>query len=60
MGTLVTLLLIALYGGGAWKFWSGFDRTTFSDGKVPLTLLWPLLLASNKAYRENFDRALKG
>jgi hypothetical protein len=60
MGTLVTFLLIGLYGGGAWKFWTGFSRTNFSEGKVKLTLLWPLLLTLNKSYRENFNRALKG
>ncbi|HIK45352.1 MAG TPA: hypothetical protein IGR64_10765 [Leptolyngbyaceae cyanobacterium M65_K2018_010] len=60
MGTLLTLVLLGIYGGGAWKFWTGFNRTNFSQGKVSLTLLWPLLLAVNKAYRENFNRALKG
>ena len=39
--------------------WSGFSRTSFSQGKVKLTLLWPLFLALNKSYRENFNRALK-
>ena len=60
MSTLVALLLMAVYGGGAWKFWQGFSRTSFSQGKVKLTLLWPLFLAFNKSYRENFNRALKG
>ncbi|MEY3297129.1 MAG: hypothetical protein RLZZ597_389 [Cyanobacteriota bacterium] len=57
---LLVLLLLGVYGGGAWKFWSGFQRTNFSEGKVKLTLLWPLLLASSKSYRDNFNRALKG
>jgi hypothetical protein len=60
MSTLVALVLMTVYGGGAWKFWQGFDRTSFSQGKVKLTLLWPLLLALNKSYRDNFNRALKG
>jgi hypothetical protein len=60
MPTLLVLLLVSIYGGGAWKFWAGFKRTNFSEGKVKLTLLWPLLLASSKSYRENFNRALKG
>jgi hypothetical protein len=60
MGTLITLLLIGIYGGGAWKFWTGFDRTNFSEGKVKFTVLWPLFLVLNKSYRENFNRALKG
>jgi hypothetical protein len=60
MGTLITLLLVSIYGGGAWKFWTGFDRTNFTEGKVKFTVLWPLFLALNKSYRENFSRALKG
>ncbi len=60
MSTLVALVLMTVYGGGAWKFWKGFKRTNFSQDKVKLTLLWPLFLALNKSYRENFNRALKG
>lgn len=60
MGTLVALALMGVYGGGAWKFWAGFNRTNFGQNKLPLTLLWPLLLTFNKTYRENFNRALKG
>ncbi|MBW4462170.1 MAG: hypothetical protein KME47_18305 [Nodosilinea sp. WJT8-NPBG4] len=60
MGTLIALLLIGIYGGGAFKFWTGFNRTNFTDGKVKFTLLWPLFLALNKSYRQNFSRALKG
>lgn len=60
MGTLVTLILLTVYGGGAWKFWNGFNRTSFSQGKLQLTLLWPVFLLANKSYRENFNRALKG
>lgn len=57
---LLGLIFLAVYGGGAWKFWKGFHRTNFSQGRLYLTLLWPLLLASNKSYRQNFNRALKG
>jgi hypothetical protein len=60
MGTLITLLLVFIYGGGAFKFWTGFNRTNFTEGKVKFTVLWPLFLALNKSYRENFNRALKG
>jgi hypothetical protein len=60
METLLVLLLVGLYGGGAWKFWAGFHRTNFSQGKVKFSLLWPLFFAFNKSYRENFTRALKG
>ncbi|HEY9698127.1 MAG TPA: hypothetical protein V6D10_12740 [Trichocoleus sp.] len=48
------------YLGGVWKFWKGFHRTNFSEGKVYLSLLWPVLLVANKSYRQNFNRALKG
>lgn len=60
METLILLALMGVYGGGAWKFWTGFHRTNFTKSKVSLTLLWPLFLAFNRAYRENFNRALKG
>ncbi|HSM83697.1 MAG TPA: hypothetical protein VLS96_18560 [Nodosilinea sp.] len=60
MGTLIALLLAGIYGGGAFKFWTGFDRTNFSEGRVKFTVLWPLFLALSKSYRANFSRALKG
>lgn len=60
MGTLIALLLVGIYGGGAFKFWTGFNRTNFTDGRLKFTLLWPLFLAFNKSYRQNFSRALKG
>ncbi|MGF1601919.1 MAG: hypothetical protein ACFCU8_07840 [Thermosynechococcaceae cyanobacterium] len=59
MGGLVGLLLLVMYMGGGWKFWTGFNRTNFSQNRVVLTLLWPALLTS-KSYRQNFKRALKG
>jgi len=59
MGSLLGLVLLAVYVGGAWKFWSGFGRTNFSSGKVYLGLLWPILLI-NASYRQNFSKALKG
>ena len=57
---LVAIIALAFYGAGAWKFWTGFNRTDFSTGKVYLTLLWPAFMVSSKAYRHNFTRALKG
>jgi membrane-bound metal-dependent hydrolase YbcI (DUF457 family) len=59
MSSLLTLALIAVYAGGVWKFWNGFHRTNFSQGKWYLALLWPVFLVS-KSYRQNFNRALKG
>ncbi|MBD2327630.1 hypothetical protein [Alkalinema sp. FACHB-956] len=57
---ILELLVLGVYAGGAWKFWTGFQRTNFQDNKVPLTLLWPLFFAVNKSYRQNFNKALKG
>lgn len=58
MGILGFLALI-VYAGGVWKFWKGFRRTNFSQGRFYLALLWPVLLVS-KSYRQNFTKALKG
>jgi hypothetical protein len=59
MSTLLTLGLLVVYVGGVVKFWQGFHRTHFSQGRPYLSLLWPILLF-NKSYRQNFRRALKG
>lgn len=58
MNFLVFSLLV-VYAVGAFKFWSGFRRTNFSQGKLYLTALWPVLVL-NKSYRQNFTKALKG
>lgn len=60
MSSLIALLLLVGYGYGAWRFWSGFHRTNFTQGRLHLTLLWPLFLLANKTYRQNFSKALKG
>lgn len=63
MGSLITFGLIVVYTGGAWKFWNGFHRTNFSQGlsnRLSLSLLWPVLLITNKSYRRNFNKILKG
>jgi len=57
---LLGIILVVVYVAGVWKFWSGFNRTNFSQGRLYLALLWPVLLLSNKSYRQNFSRALKG
>lgn len=60
---LIGFILLVAYAGGIWKFLSGYHRTNFSPSlpeKVALALLWPVLLASNKSYRRNFRKALKG
>ena len=57
---LLIFVLAIGYVVGAWRFWQGFHRTNFSQGKLGLTLLWPIYLVANKSYRQNFNRALKG
>ncbi len=60
MSTLIGIVLFGIYVGGIWKFLSGFNRTNFSQGKLPLALMWPVLVIANKSYRQNFNKALKG
>lgn len=60
---MIKLLLFAalvVYVAGVWKFWTGFHRTNFTQGRVPLALLWPVFMIANRSYRQNFQRALKG
>ncbi|WP_413166700.1 hypothetical protein ACL6C3_08355 [Capilliphycus salinus ALCB114379] len=63
MGSLITIALLALYAGGVWKFWNGFEQTNFVksfENRVYLSLLWPVLFTANRSYRKNFTKALKG
>jgi membrane-bound metal-dependent hydrolase YbcI (DUF457 family) len=60
MSGLIGLVAIGVYVWGAWKFWNGFNRTNFEQGRLYLTALWPVFLISNRSYRQNFNRALKG
>lgn len=53
------VIALVVYGAGIWKFWTGFRRTNFSQGRLYLSLLWPVLIF-NKPYRQNFNKALKG
>ncbi len=59
MPGLLGLLLFIGYGYVAARFWGGFGRTNFSQGRLYLTLLWPVFIF-NSGYRRNFSRALKG
>ncbi|MBW4439927.1 MAG: hypothetical protein KME10_01560 [Plectolyngbya sp. WJT66-NPBG17] len=59
MNTVLVFALLGIYVVGAYRFWKGFRRTNFSQGKVYLALLWPALMF-NRSYRQNFTRALKG
>jgi hypothetical protein len=59
MLTLGLWVLGGVYVVGLYKFWKGFRRTNFSQGRVHLALLWPVLIF-NRSYRQNFTKALKG
>lgn len=59
---LIKLLLLGIYVYGAWRFWTGYRWTNFNNSlasKATLTLFWPVLLAFNPSYRQNFRKALK-
>ncbi len=63
MGSFFGVVFFIVYVGGIWKFWNGFERTNFQrslPNRLSLSLLWPVLLITNKSYRRNFRKALKG
>lgn len=63
MGELIGVVVLVGYVAGFWKFWKGFERTNFArslPNRVSLSLLWPVLFITNKSYRRNFRKALKG
>jgi len=60
---LLGLSLMAIYLWGIWKFQKGYKKTNFSaslTNRFALSLLWPALIFTNKSYRKNFQKALKG
>lgn len=59
MVKLFLFMALAVYVVGVYRFWKGFRRTNFSQGRIYLALLWPALVF-NRSYRQNFTRALKG
>lgn len=63
MVDLLAIGLIGTYLLGIWRFWRGFENTNFQRGvvnKLRLSLLWPILAITNKSYRRNFQKAIKG
>ncbi|KAF6000564.1 hypothetical protein CCYA_CCYA19G4665 [Cyanidiococcus yangmingshanensis] len=53
-------LVWILYFYFGYRFYRGYDRTTFSSSsKLMLTLVWPVLLITASG-RRNFQRALRG
>ncbi len=60
---LIGFILFVVYVGGIWKFLSGYRYTNFNSAlprRITLALLWPALLVTNKSYRRNFQKALRG
>jgi hypothetical protein len=60
MEKFIFILLMFAYGWGMWKFSSGFGHTRYGQNRIVLTLLWPVLFIASKAFRENFQKALRG
>lgn len=55
------VLLFIVYAAGAFRFYSGFRKTTYADSsatKISMTALWPVLFLASKAYRDNFKKAI--
>ncbi|HEY9690539.1 MAG TPA: hypothetical protein V6D46_11150 [Coleofasciculaceae cyanobacterium] len=59
MSYLIGFLILGVYGFFGVQFWNGFNRTNFTQNRIFLTILWPVLLI-NGSYRKNFQKALKG
>jgi len=54
------VILLVVYILGVVKFLQGVNKTNFTQNRIPLALLWPVLIVSNENYRRNFTKALKG
>ncbi|MDF5723144.1 MAG: hypothetical protein PUP91_22265 [Rhizonema sp. PD37] len=60
---IIVFGLVVVYVAGVWKFWTGFYRTNFQrtlPNRLSLALLWPALFLTNRSYRQNFRKTLKG
>jgi len=57
---IIGVILLVVYIVGVVKFLQGVSRTNFTQNRIPLALLWPVLLVVNENYRRNFTKALKG
>lgn len=60
MTGLLSILLAVAYGFGGWQFWRGYQATNYTGlgNRITLSLLWLPLLAVNKSYRRNYQKAL--
>jgi hypothetical protein len=53
-------ILLALYGYLGFRFFSGFDQTTYNkNSRLLLSILWPIMFIANDRFRQNFKKALK-
>jgi hypothetical protein len=51
-------LLFVIYGGGVWYSARKADRIYSGSQKWVVSALWPVLLASNRQFRQNLRRPL--
>ncbi|EME30615.1 hypothetical protein Gasu2_32860 [Galdieria sulphuraria] len=53
-------VLLALYGYLGFRFFSGFEQTTYNkNSRLVLSILWPVMFIVNDRFRQNFKKALK-
>lgn len=55
---MLMVLAFLIYGGGAWVASRKADRIYSGTQKWLLVSLWPLMLATNSRFRQNFRRSL--
>jgi hypothetical protein len=63
MAKLIGFVVVVVYIWGLWKFWTGYNQTSFSHNlpnRMVLSLFWPVFLVANQGYRQNFQKALRG
>ncbi|MFS8861199.1 hypothetical protein [Synechococcus sp. B60.1] len=51
-------LLLVIYAGGVWYSARKADRIYSGSGKWAVSALWPLLLLTNRQFRQNWRRPL--
>jgi hypothetical protein len=56
---LIFLILLAVWGTGAWMFSKKAGRYYQDDQVFMLAALWPIFLITNGQFRENFNKSLK-
>jgi hypothetical protein len=56
---LLFIIALAAWATGAWMFSRGAKRFYQNDQVWLLAALWPVLLLTNRQFRNNFQRALK-